>query len=188
MLITERFHLPVATLQDAAVLARYYQTNWDHLQPWEPQRRADPRMLDYWQAQLRQQEADHAVQAGLMLLIRAKDDADSQTDIHGIIRFSQIFRGPFQACYLGFSLAGAAVGHGIMQEALTAAIGHMFEDWHLHRIMANYLPRNHRSGALLARLGFVQEGLAKDYLQINGVWEDHVLTAKTNTKLAPIII
>lgn len=187
MLITGRFSLRAATLPDAAVLAHYYHVNWDHLRPWEPRRRADPRALDYWQAQLRQQEADQVAQSGLMLLIRAKEGADSQADVLGIIRFSQIFRGPFQACYLGFSLAESAVGRGVMQEALTAAIGHMFDDRHLHRVMANYLPRNRRSGALLQRLGFVQEGLAKHYLQINGAWEDHVLTAKTNTELAPVI-
>jgi len=188
MLITERFRLPVATQQNAPALARYYRINWDHLRPWEPQRRADPRALDYWQAQLRQQEADHAAQTGLMLLIQAKEDADSQADIFGVVRFSQIFRGPFQACYLGFSLAQSAVGQGIMQEALAVAIDHMFSAWHLHRVMANYLPRNHRSGTLLTRLGFVQEGLAKDYLQINGAWEDHVLTAKTNADLMPVIV
>lgn len=188
MLITKRFHLPIAAQQDAAAMARYYQINRDHLQPWEPQRRADPRKLDYWQAQLRQQEADHVAQTGLMLLIRAKDDVGSEADILGVIRFSQIFRGPFQACYLGFSLAQAAVGNGVMQEALATTIDHMFGAWHLHRIMANYLPRNHRSGALLGRLGFIQEGLAQNYLQINGTWEDHVLTARINTTLPPTIV
>ena len=185
MLITDRFRLPTATQQDAAAMARYYQVNWDHLHPWEPQRRADPRQLTYWQAQLRQQEADHVAQNGLMLVIRTKEQADNHADILGVIRFSQVARGPFQACYLGFGLAQAAVGRGIMQEALTAAIDHMFDDWRPHRIMANYLPRNRRSSALLERLGFVKEGLAKDYLQINGIWEDHVLTAKSNKALAP---
>jgi ribosomal-protein-alanine N-acetyltransferase len=187
MLITDRFGLPTATPQDAAALARYYQLNWDHLRPWEPQRRADPRVLDYWQAQLRQQDADHVAQHGLMLLIRAKESTDNQAGILGVIRFSQILRGPFQACYLGFSLAQSSVGNGVMRESLTVAIDHLFDDWHLHRVMANYLPRNHRSGALLERLGFVQEGLAKDYLQIDGAWEDHVLTAKTNARLTPTV-
>ena len=43
--------------------------------------------------------------------------------------------------------------------------------------MANHLPRNERSARLLARLGFEREGYARRYLQIAGVWEDHVLTA-----------
>jgi ribosomal-protein-alanine N-acetyltransferase len=44
--------------------------------------------------------------------------------------------------------------------------------------MANYMPRNDRSGRLLERLGFEKEGIAKRYLKIDGLWEDHVLTAK----------
>lgn len=48
----------------------------------------------------------------------------------------------------------------------------------LHRIMANYCPENVRSGKLLARLGFEQEGLARDYLYLNGRWRDHILTSR----------
>jgi len=42
------------------------------------------------------------------------------------------------------------------------------------------VPHNARSGRLLERLGFVNEGLAKDYLFIDGAWRDHVLTARLN--------
>lgn len=56
-----------------------------------------------------------------------------------------------------------------------------FNELGLNRIMANYLPRNNRSARLLDRLGFTEVGLAKRYLLINGVWEDHVLTSKLNT-------
>jgi len=49
----------------------------------------------------------------------------------------------------------------------------------MHRIMANYMPHNARSGDLLARLGFQKEGYAKDYLLIDGRWQDHVLTSLT---------
>jgi ribosomal-protein-alanine N-acetyltransferase len=37
-----------------------------------------------------------------------------------------------------------------------------------------------RSGRLLGRLGFVIEGYARDYLLVNGRWEDHVLTSLIN--------
>ncbi len=59
-------------------------------------------------------------------------------------------------------------------------IRYAFEDLRLHRIMANYVPHNQRSAHLLRRLGFVQEGYAKEYLKIAGRWQDHVLTALTN--------
>ena len=64
-----------------------------------------------------------------------------------------------------------------MQEALSAALNHAFTELALHRVMANYMPRNHRSAAVLERLGFLREGLGQRYLNINGVWEDHVLTS-----------
>ncbi|GJA95297.1 hypothetical protein KAM358_31290 [Aeromonas caviae] len=67
-----------------------------------------------------------------------------------------------------------------MQEVVAAGIDHLFRERGLHRIMASYMPANLRSGALLERLGFEQEGYARDYLMINGRWEDHVLTALIN--------
>ena len=59
---------------------------------------------------------------------------------------------------------------------------YMFEEENLHRIMPNYVPSNKRSEKLLTKLGFVREGLAKDYLFINGKWENHILTALVNDK------
>ena len=46
-------------------------------------------------------------------------------------------------------------------------------------MQANYIPENHRSARLLQRLGFRVEGLARNYLFINGAWRDHVLAALT---------
>lgn len=67
-----------------------------------------------------------------------------------------------------------------MYEGAQAAIRYMFRQQRMHRIMANYMPHNQRSGALLKRMGFEKEGYAKDYLLINGKWQDHVLTALIN--------
>lgn len=67
-----------------------------------------------------------------------------------------------------------------MTRALRMALEYMFDVQNLHRIMAGYMPRNKRSESVLKRLEFTQEGLAKDYLLINGKWEDHVLTSLTN--------
>ena len=69
-----------------------------------------------------------------------------------------------------------------MTEAVNAVVEYGFKDKNLHRIMANYIPSNVRSGNLLRRLGFTVEGYARDYLYLNGKWEDHILTSKTNPK------
>ncbi|WP_338941435.1 GNAT family N-acetyltransferase [Paraburkholderia sp. 22B1P] len=98
----------------------------------------------------------------------------------GDCNFTNIVRGPFQACHLGFSLAKRFEGQGLMREALTSAITYIFDEIGLHRIMANIRPENVRSARLLERLGFEREGLARSYLKINGVWADHVLTSLIN--------
>ncbi|MGL5727678.1 MAG: GNAT family N-acetyltransferase, partial [Plesiomonas sp.] len=82
--------------------------------------------------------------------------------------------------YLGYSLGKQFVGKGLMYEALKESNRYMLEKQHLHRIMANYMPHNQRSGNLLTRLGFEREGYAKEYLLINGMWQDHIMTALTN--------
>jgi RimJ/RimL family protein N-acetyltransferase len=97
--------------------------------------------------------------------------------IIGMCNFTQIFRGGFQACYLGYNIDHAYQGKGLMFEAAECGIRYMFEEQQIHRIMANYMPINIRSAKLLSRLGFMVEGFAKDYLLINGRWEDHVLNA-----------
>lgn len=103
----------------------------------------------------------------------------------GTINFSHIVGPPWQACTLGYALDHAHTGQGLMQEALRRAIAFMQRERGMHRIMANHLPRNHASAKTLAALGFEREGLARDYLQIDGRWQDHVLTALTTPNMPP---
>ncbi len=94
--------------------------------------------------------------------------------------FSNVVRGSFHACYLGYSIAQKCGRQGLMFEALTAAIRYMQRTQHIHRIMANYMPHNKRSGVAGAAWVFEKEGYAKDwFLLIDGQWRDHVLTALT---------
>ena len=69
-----------------------------------------------------------------------------------------------------------------MREALLATNNFMFDVMRMHRIMANHRPENERSARLLQRLGFTREGLARDYLYIDGAWRDHVLTSLVNPR------
>lgn len=100
----------------------------------------------------------------------------------GDLAFSNIVRGSFQSCHLGYKLDQAENGQGYMTEALTCAIRFAFEELHLHRIEANIIPRNLPSIRLVQRLGFVDEGLSRKYLKIQGVWEDHRHFALLNSE------
>jgi ribosomal-protein-alanine N-acetyltransferase len=97
-----------------------------------------------------------------------------------LCNFTNVIRGIFHACFLGYKLDERSQGQGYMTEALTGAIDYMFAEQRLHRIQANYMPHNQRSAAVLRRLGFTVEGTARKYLFIGGEWRDHVLTSLTN--------
>jgi len=100
--------------------------------------------------------------------------------IIGIIGITNIVRGAFQAAYLGYNLAENRQGKGYMTEALSAVIELAFSALNLHRLMANYRPNNFASGKVLEKLSFQKEGFSEKYILVNGIWEDHILTALRN--------
>lgn len=154
-------------------MADFRAKNKHHLTQWEPLRSPQYYTESFWQAQLRLAIRDFRSGNSVCLSILN----DDETEVLGVCNYTNVIRGTFEACHLGYALADKKQGRGIMFEALTASTLYMFEEFRLHRIMANYLPRNKRSGDLLRRLGFNVEGEAKKFLKINGVWEDHILTA-----------
>jgi len=97
--------------------------------------------------------------------------------IIGCINYTNIVRGVFMACHLGFSIDKEFEGKGAMYQSLKVTLEHVQSVLKLHRVMANYMPHNKRSERLLERSGFKREGYAEKYLKINGKWEDHVLTS-----------
>ena len=95
---------------------------------------------------------------------------------------TNIIYGPLKGCHIGYGVAEVYEGKGLMMKVCKQAVDHAFNKLKLNRLMAAYMPHNSRSETLLNKLGFNQEGLAKKYLQINGAWEDHVLTSLLNPK------
>jgi len=173
---TGRLLLKRPAAGDSARFLAYRERNRAHLEPWEPRRTGQFYTLQAVEEQLGRMERLVEEESALFWLLQFPDS----DEVVGECGFTNIVRGPFQACHLGFSLDSRHTGKGLMHEALTAAITHMFEAHGLHRIMANYQPSNTSSEKLLHRLGFEREGLARKYLKINGRWADHVLTSLIN--------
>jgi ribosomal-protein-alanine N-acetyltransferase len=94
--------------------------------------------------------------------------------ILGYVSLSNIVRGAFQSCFLGYKLDQAATNRGFMTEGVREVVRYAFDELKLHRIEANIIPRNTASLRVVEKLGFVNEGLSRKYLKINGVWEDHL--------------
>lgn len=177
VLTTERLTVRMASYQDVGAIVRYYGENRSFLQPFEPTRADEFFTEAYWQVQVERNLLEFSYEQSLRLFIFA---ANQPKCVMGVLNFNQFFRGPFQSCVVGYGLAEQHQGKGYMTEALAASISYIFAELHFHRILANYMPRNQRSGNLLRKLGFVVEGYARDYLLIDGKWEDHILTSLIN--------
>jgi ribosomal-protein-alanine N-acetyltransferase len=177
-LLTERLLLRLPGAADAPRLLAFMRENEEFLKPWSPPLRNGMDSEEFWLNSAHGAQLEFREGRSLRLVLLQRDDAAGE--IVGTCNFNHILRGPFQACYLGYQLAEKYEGRGLMQEALERAIRYVFDELCLHRIMANYMPHNVRSGHLLSRLGFRVEGTAKDYLFIDGAWRDHVLTSLAN--------
>ena len=182
MIETQRLLIRLVTDADVHEVIRFYRENRDHLQPFSPTYPPDFLDQSTWLEQVRIRLPEFAAGAGFRAFIFARD---ASSRIIGNLNLTQVQRGPFQSCVLGYNLAAAEQGKGYMTEAVRGAVAFAFESWKLHRVAANYMPRNTRSAAVLERCGFKIEGHAPAYLLIDGRWEDHVLTAITNPSWSP---
>jgi ribosomal-protein-alanine N-acetyltransferase len=173
---TENLIISVLKPDDFELLVKYENENRAHLSPWEPTRIEEYFGLEETRKRVELNFKNFQLGSSISLVAFDK----SKSKIICVCSFSNIVYGAFQACNLGYSISEKNQGVGLMFEMLQASIQYVFTEYNLHRIMANYIPSNIRSGILLDRLGFQKEGLAKSYLKIAGSWQDHVLTSKIN--------
>jgi ribosomal-protein-alanine N-acetyltransferase len=99
--------------------------------------------------------------------------------LRGELTLSSIQRGPFQSASIGYWIDEAMAGRGYVPEAVIVATQYAFEELGLHRIEISIIPRNTPSLRVMEKLAYRREGLAERYLEIDGVWEDHVKFAIT---------
>lgn len=76
---------------------------------------------------------------------------------------------------LGYWMGERFAGRGHMSDAVPALVNHAFKRMRLGHVDAACLPHNYRSRHLLAKCGFQEIHHVPNYLEINGVLEDHVL-------------
>lgn len=161
--------LRVRREQDAGALAAAYQRNRGHLAPWDPTRTEDFFTEAGQLAQTRELLALREVDAALPLVIAEGDQ------IAGGFTLSQLVRGAFQSANVGYWLDRDHVGRGLASAALSTLVDAARDDYGLHRLQAATLLANHASQSVLTRAGFERIGVAPNYLNIAGRWQDHVL-------------
>ncbi len=161
------------------MLLDYHQRNRAHFAHWSPVvDEAD--MENYYTRQITRYQKHSEEGTALALFLFGKNNPQK---IIGDINLSNVVRGVFQSCNMGYRLDEHAQGKGYMREALQRTVQYAFDEMKLHRIEANIMPHNVRSIKLITAVGFEEEGLAKKYLKINGKWQDHFHYVMLNAKM-----
>jgi ribosomal-protein-alanine N-acetyltransferase len=183
LLLTARLRLVAPDPRLGAALADFHVRNHAHLAPWEPPVAPDFFTEAAQTERLREAATAFASGSAYRYLLQPIGDP---AHVVGSVHFSNILRGPSQSCALGYALDQKLEGQALMSEALRCAIGEMFSvHVNLHRIQAAFRPENWRSAEVLKRLGFHDEGLARDYLFVEGTWRVHRIASLLNHGFVP---
>ncbi len=160
----------LVTLDDVPALAELLRIDREFLAPWEPIREDEYFTVDGQQAVI--QAALERCREGVTLPHVILDDSGR---VVGRITLNEIVRGPFQSCSLGYWVNASDNGRGIATAAVRDIMRVAFEELGLHRIQAGTLLHNVRSQRVLEHNGFLRFGMAPEYVNIAGQWQDHAL-------------
>ncbi len=97
----------------------------------------------------------------------------------GQLNVSNVVRGSFRSCSVGYWIDSSVAGRGITPTALALAIDHCLTEAQLHRVEVSIRPENHASIRVVEKLGLRQEGYHERFLDIDGGWRDHLSYAIT---------
>jgi RimJ/RimL family protein N-acetyltransferase len=165
--VTGELHLRAATPEDAAAFFDYALRNREHFAPFEPVRGDAAFTLDAMRERLT--PTDQRVP-----FVAVRDGR-----IVGQATLSNIARGAFQNCTLGYSVDEHESGAGIATALVRHAVREAFTAHQLHRVEAGTLLHNLASQRVLAKAGFRQIGVSPRHVRIAGRWQDHLLFALT---------
>lgn len=155
----------------------YYKKNREFLETFEPKRNEKFFSLEYQQEILKKEIAEFEEKTAFHFYIMP---VEQPKKIIGSIGLSNVVWGPFCSAFLGYKSDKDFINKGYMSAAVEMLTKYAFEELGLHRIEANVMPKNKASLRVLEKNHFVNEGLSKYYLKINGVWEDHIHMVKIN--------
>jgi ribosomal-protein-alanine N-acetyltransferase len=180
-IVGEGISLRTPQMADYADWSALRERSRDFLVPWEPTWPVDDLTRSAFRRRIRRYVEDQRTdQAYAFMLLRNSDDR-----LVGGLTLANIRRGVAQAASLGYWMGEPFVRRGYMTAAVRAVIPFAFGALRLHRLEAACIPANTASVRLLERTGFTREGYAREYLCINGLWQDHLLYARLRDDAAP---
>jgi len=174
---TERLLLRILDDNNSEKVLDYLIRNKDFFEEFEPQRNEEFYTIGFQASELRHDLNYIKEKSMLRLWVFNKDNSDK---VIGQITFYNIVPFAFLSCHVGYKSDKDEVRKGIITEALKESIRIMFEEYKMHRIEAHVMPDNKASISLLEKIGFINEGISHKFLEVNGIWEDHMHFALIN--------
>ena len=166
-------YLRYPRMADFPVWAKLRAESREFLTPWEPVWADDELTRGAFRRRIKRYQKETRLDSAYVFFVLRKTD----NALIGGCTLSNVRRGVTQCCTLGYWVGEPYARQGYMTEAIKALLPFVFRTLGLHRIEAACLTANDASRSLLLRCGFREEGLARRYLLINGVWSDHLLFA-----------
>jgi ribosomal-protein-alanine N-acetyltransferase len=171
---SERVVLRQPQMSDHSEWAALREKSHEFLKPWEPVWPADDLTRAAFRRRLKRYVEDQRTDQAYSFFIFRKSDGA----LVGGITLSNVRRGVAQAGSIGYWMGKPYARQGLMSMALRALIPFGFTTLRLHRLEAACITTNVASIRLLEKSGFHREGYARQYLCINGMWQDHLLYAR----------
>lgn len=163
-------------MADYAQWAHLRDISRDYLTPWEPIWPSDDLTRAGFRRRLRRYAEDIAADRSYPFMVFREADGA----MIGGITLANVRRGIVQAGTIGYWMGQPFAHHGYMTSALRLLLPTLFGELNLHRVEAACIPINAASIRVLEKCGFTREGLARRYLCINGIWQDHYLYGLLN--------
>jgi [ribosomal protein S5]-alanine N-acetyltransferase len=169
---------------DFAEWAALRETSRAFLAPWEPIWPTDDLTRAAFRRRLRRYAEDQRSDLAYTFFIYRKTD----NALVGGLTLANVRRGVAQTGSLGYWTGAPYARQGFMTAAVRVVLPHAFVTLRLHRVEAACIPTNAASVRLLEKCGFVREGYAREYLCINGAWQDHLLYARLKDDPRPQVV
>jgi [ribosomal protein S5]-alanine N-acetyltransferase len=166
--------LRVPQMSDYSAWSMLREASRDFLTPWEPTWPADDLTRASFRRRIKRYTEDQRSDLAYPFFIFRKSDGA----LVGGLTLSNMRRGCAQAASLGYWMGATYARQGYMTAAVSALLPFAFATLRLHRVEAACIPSNSASIRLLEKTGFRREGFARQYLCIDGIWQDHLLFAR----------
>ena len=168
---TERLILKVLTPDYAEDVCNFLSRNRDIFEKYEPALPSNYYTPEH-QSAILSCELQLALKTNtIRYYVFSKENPD---EIIGTVCLHDIRQQSYSCCEIGYKFDSVHWHKGFASEAVTMGVSIAFAALGLHRVYARVLPENTASIRLLQRLSFVEEGIERQCVKINGIWEDHL--------------